>query len=72
MDSEREGNKQEGESKRENGDPLAIFGDFFSASRIRYTNKNTIRCWDSLLEYNVYFLPIISLFFWAIYLFFGD
>ena len=72
MDSDRQGKKQEGESQRENGDPLPIFRNLLSTSRVRYNNKDVARLWDSLLEYNVYFLPAISLFFWIIYLFFRN
>jgi hypothetical protein len=68
MDSERKDDKQEGGSKRENGDPLPILRNFFSTSWIRHNNKNHARLWDSVLEYNVYFLPIVSVFFWFIYL----
>lgn len=59
----------EGE-KSEDGDPLLIFGNLFFASGIRYIDKGTIRLWSSILEYNVYFLPCISLLFWIIFLFF--
>ena len=69
MDScERKSDKQRGESKREDGDYLPISRNFFSTFRIRCNNKATFRLWHSLLEYNVYFLPSISLFFWVIYI----
>ena len=71
MDScECEEQKNSEGEKSEDGDSLPFSRNFFPTSRIRYYNKSTLRLWNGLLAYNVYFLPIISLFFWIIFLVF--
>lgn len=65
-DSDKQKNKEGKES--EDGDPLSVFSNIFSSTWIRYYNKDIPRSWSFLLEYNVVFLPIISLFFWIIFL----
>jgi hypothetical protein len=67
-DSDKQENKERKES--EDGDPLSIFGNIFSTTWVRHTDKDIPRSWSFLLEYNALFLPIISLFFWIIFLVF--
>lgn len=69
MDScESEKSKNKTREESEEGDYLPFFGNFLSTSGIRCVNKNDVRFWDILLAYNAYFLPIISLFFWIVFL----
>lgn len=68
MDSEREGNKQEGESKRENGDPLPNALSLLQSSRIRCDFQDDSRLNRFLLEYGTSFLPYCGIISWIAFL----
>lgn len=68
MDSEREGNKQEGESKRENGDPLPNDLPLLQSRWIRCNIQDGFRLDRFLLEYSTNFLPYFGIISWIIFL----
>jgi len=70
MDSDREGNKQEGATQPEGGDPLSSFGIIFQSSRLRRNIQNGSRLDRFILASNTRILPYCWIISWIIFLLF--
>ncbi len=67
MDGDSRTKKNINTTKTENGDTMSISRQLLSASWVRHSNKDAYGYWDSILDYNVYFLPCVSVFLWTVF-----
>lgn len=72
MDSDRENDKQEGDTKSEDGDPLSNDFFIFKPFWIRPLIQDGFRFNRIILDYHRYFLPCCGVISWALFLFFKN